>query len=310
MLALVTSSTVPALPAPGTVFHGVHVPERSAGAYSRFASSTSQQVPVVSVFAKLNSVDLNERLATVTKRGQTPLVTLELWETWDRPGADHKRHLSLNRLLVGDYDAALRDIGRTLARVDRMVLVRLAHEANGHWYPWAVGVNDNSAAEYVAAWKHVRQVVQSEGAELQWIWAPAATQLTRQDVALADLYPGDAWVDFVGMTAYERQVADPVSTLTATVEQLRDITRQPIILAEVGVSGQGKVSWIQHLPDWLRNNPDVVGLIYFDTSPGTTGATADYSISADPRAAQAFRDMLSRTSAWPGPRAIPNAPTA
>lgn len=113
MLALVTSSTVPALPAPGTVFHGVHVPERSAGAYSRFASSTSQQVPVVSVFAKLNSVDLNERLATVTKRGQTPLVTLELWETWDRPGADHKRHLSLNRLLVGDYDAALRDIGRT-----------------------------------------------------------------------------------------------------------------------------------------------------------------------------------------------------
>jgi beta-mannanase len=36
--------------------------------------------------------------------------------------------------------------------------LRFAHEMNGKWQPWSPGVNGNTAARYVIAWRHVHHI--------------------------------------------------------------------------------------------------------------------------------------------------------
>jgi beta-mannanase len=44
---------------------------------------------------------------------------------------------------------------------------------NGTWSPWAVGVNGNTAAHYVAAWRHVHRIFTKVGAtNATWVWCP------------------------------------------------------------------------------------------------------------------------------------------
>ena len=34
---------------------------------------------------------------------------------------------------------------------------------NGNWFPWSETRNGNSSGEYVAAWRHVRDIFRAEG---------------------------------------------------------------------------------------------------------------------------------------------------
>ena len=77
--------------------------------------------------------------------------------------------------------------------------LRLGHEFNGRWSrDTAVGRPET----FVRAWKQAVQAMNSaEGAEFRYMWAPHVGSV-HMDPTTA--YPGDDWVDIIGLTVYDK----------------------------------------------------------------------------------------------------------
>lgn len=90
------------------------------------------------------------------------------------------------------------------------VAISFGHEMNGHWYPW--GTKDTTAATFVKAWRHIHDLFQEEGAtNVVWVWSPNVVNPV-PSVKLEPYWPGDAYVDWVGIVGYWRRPAPTPST--------------------------------------------------------------------------------------------------
>jgi hypothetical protein len=124
--------------------------------------------------------------------------------------------------------AVARSLAIRVARYERSgvpVMVRFAHEMNGSWYPWA-----QRPAEYVTTFRRVASELHRRTRQAAMLWAPnygggypfaggryqaAAGSadaraldtngdgiVTQTDDPYSPFYPGDRYVDWVGMTLY------------------------------------------------------------------------------------------------------------
>ena len=67
-----------------------------------------------------------------------------------------------------------RENAKAIRRQRWPVVLRFAHEMNGHWYPW--GAHRTDPADFVAAWRHIHDVFRTVGAtNVIWTWTPART---------------------------------------------------------------------------------------------------------------------------------------
>jgi hypothetical protein len=181
---------------------------------------------------------------------------------------------------------------------------------NASWYPWGLGARDNTAALYVRAWRHVHRLFATvAGLHARWVWSPVIVQANGAHGPLAALYPGDSYVNYVGLTGYEHQAASAATTFTPTLDALRRITTKPIVLAEIGADSASKTAWLASLGPYVATHPDIAGFIYFDTTPATTGASGNYALtSASERAALArtIAALHMPTTVRPSPEGTPS----
>lgn len=225
---------------------------------------------------------------------------------------------SLGRIVDGSFDDYLHQYARDVAALGLPMAIRLNHEMNGSWYPWAERNlkgepnNGNSPGDYVASWRHVHDIFEAEGANqyVLWVWAPNIVNTMpswQQDGSyLRSLYPGDDYVDWVGLSGYYRPPykADQTPTFSYTfgrsLEQLRGLTRKPVFLAEIGASETGghKAEWVTDLFDALARpeNDDIVGLAWFNLAVTTISegqrVTNDWRIQSRDDSFDAFVDGL------------------
>ncbi len=275
-------------------FFGVEVPRGDPGAAVALGQEVGCAPSVLSRFVKLDSTFTDATMRSLTQQGRTAMLTVEPWSHRMRGGDVDAPQYSLASLVRGEHDAELWRIGEVIATHGQPVLVRFAHEMNGDWYPWGVGVNGNSPDQYVAAWRHVHDLLDRAAPNISWVWAPAATWWD-DPLPLRHVFPGDQYVDYVAVSGYRREGggATPEETYGSWHEEVRRLTDRPAILSEIGASGPGKQEWIEGLPEFLDARPDIEGFVWFNTSPATTGATGDYRIDTDADLLGTFRRALS-----------------
>ena len=280
---------------PHAVFFGLDVPDSSPVLAARIAQSVGVKPTVASLFIKLDSTFTAASLVRIAGPGVTPFITLEPWFMGMRSPAVHQPQLTLASITDGRHDAALSSLAHRIAEYGRPVYLRFAHEMNGNWYPWAGAVNGNQPAQYQAAWRYVHTLFQPiTGNQVHWVFSPAAVQSVPASApGIAELYPGDAYVDYVGLSGYNHGSATATETLGPTLKQLAAVTQKPVILSEIGSSGAHKAAWLATLPKLIESQPQVRGFIYFSTSPATTGATGDYRIDSDPGTTAAFKKLVA-----------------
>ena len=229
----------------------------------------------------------------VRSRGATPLVT---WEPWAWGGGVEQPAYSLDRVAAGDFDANITQWGQSLAAWGKPVMLRFAHEMNGNWYPWAEGVNGNQPGDYVAAWRHVHDVVAATGAaNVQWVWSPNVPYWGSTD--LAGLYPGAGYVDIVALDGYNWGTSQtwsswvsPMDLLGPGISQLRTLAPgKPVLIAETASSelGGSKAAWNTDLVSYLAAQPDVMGFVWFHLQKET-----DWRINSSDSSASAFKSAL------------------
>jgi hypothetical protein len=282
-------------------FFGIDVPQADVAHVDRLGEQLGCRPEVMNRFVKLDGAFGLEQLRGLGASGRTPMVSLEPWSWRSRRGDADEASYSLASLVRGDHDAALRSIATVLAAYHHPVLLRFAHEMNADWYPWGVVANGNTPSEYVAAWRHVHDLMSSIAPAVQWVWSPVATWWPKA-LPLRSVYPGDAYVDLVAASGYggaHGRTAE--QTFGAWHREVRIFTDRPAMLSETGASGADKTGWIASLPAFLDEHPDVRGFVWFDTSPATTGATGDYRIDDRPEHLHAFRAALGamRTTCAP-----------
>ena len=231
--------------------------------------------------------------ARVAAAGATPQIT---WEPWDPAAGLSQSTYAMSRIASGRLDAYIRTWADQAKAYGAPVEMRFAHEANGDWYPWAVGVNGTTTASYVAAFQHVVDVFRARGAtNVSWVWSPNISY--PGSTPLASFYPGDAYVDQVALDGYNFGSSQSWSTwqsagelFHASIGELQSFTAEPIHLGEVASTETGgdKAVWISDFFSVLAGTPAIKGFCWFDVAKETA-----WRIASSDTSQQAFAAGLT-----------------
>jgi Glycosyl hydrolase family 26 len=223
----------------------------------------------------------------ISATGATVTVT---WEPWNPAYGVNQKTYSDARIAAGAFDTYVRSYAASVRSYGKPVVIRFAHEMNGNWYPWSPGVNGNTAADYVAAFRHVHDVFAAQGVtNVTWAWVPNIPYTGSVD--LPQVYPGDAYVDQVGLDGYNwGTTRTPFwDVFGPGVAQVQALTTRPVWLGEVASAeiGGDKAAWISDMFAALSAHPEVRGFTWFDYNKET-----DWRIESSPAASTAFTTGL------------------
>ncbi|WP_181036313.1 glycoside hydrolase family 26 protein [Arthrobacter sp. B1805] len=266
----------------------------AGGELDEVAALAGEAPSIVLSYKDFNQPAPIAELDAARARGAETLLT---WEPWTWGGGTSQPAYSLDRIAAGDYDAYLREWGTTLATWGHPVYLRFAHEMNGDWYPWAEGVNGNGPGDYIAAYRHVHDVVASTGASnISWVWSPNVPYWG--STPLEALYPGQGYADVVALDGYNWGTSqswsgwqEPEALFGEGLAQLRTLAPGvPIMIGETASaeSGGSKAQWITNLFGYLSAQQDVMGLVWFHINKET-----DWRINSTTASADAFRAGLA-----------------
>lgn len=188
------------------------------------------------------------------------LVPVIAWDPMDHfgPPIDQPAY-SLANIIRGDFDAMIEGWAQGLKTFGSPVVLNFAHEMNGNWTPWGIGVNGNKPGEFVVAWKHVHDIFTSVGTpNVSWMWTPNE-MYEGVPASIEAVYPGDDYVDWYGMNGFNWGEAiwwescncrSAWRTFTEifdkTYHRLAELGPRPIMIGEVGCAEEGgsKAGWI------------------------------------------------------------------
>lgn len=234
-----------------------------------------------------------EAVEKVLEKGLTPMIT---WEPWTTSFAGHENDTgaSLGHIVAGEFDPYLRRWARSVARVHKPVFLRPFHEMGNAWYLW--GVPHGNTPEMLAeGWRHVVRIFREEGARnAAFVWTPHIAADTMA-------WPGDEWVDWIGLDVFNYGTMAVKGTWMdfngLLIPQLNAVRRfrKPVMLAELGTSAAGgdRRDWWIDAFRRLPEHPDVRAVVVFDNPAcsNTTGIPVDWGFSQTPGILAALRPL-------------------
>ena len=247
------------------------------------------------------------RVKQIRAMGSVPLITWEPWLTdFDaelHPGlkkAANRDPHGLRDIARGDYDFYLRNWAEAAAASGGPIFIRVGHEMNDPYrYPW--GPQNNSAKEFVAAWRHIRSVFKNLNANnVVWVWSPHPAYGW-----FDAYYPGADQVDYVGLGTLNYGTVANWSQWWSFDEifgkyypQLAKF-KKPIMLTEFGTLAVGgdRASWYRQALQALPvKYPAVSGVVFFHVSIDntTTQQTLNWYIKNDVPVARVVRDEIAK----------------
>lgn len=202
------------------------------------AFADSKAIGIEHVYMPWSDVSL-ESLTEADKytfeRGRKMLLTMEPW-SWGAGWTLTNEQLR-DKILAGDYDGQIAELCGAVATFKSPVTIRWGHEmeASTGRYAWT----NWSPEDYVKAYRHFVDACRKVAPNAKFMWSPMGEASAR------DYYPGDAYVDEVGITVFGFQAYDadkygkPMSFsehLAERYDLVKDYNK-PVIVAEAGCAG-------------------------------------------------------------------------
>jgi hypothetical protein len=257
----------------------------------------------------------SDRVLTVWRSGAVPYIAFlpqtGVYYGAGRPQEYPEPRYTLQRIIDGEFDAPLRAWADAARETNIPLLLSFGAEVNDEWGPWSArwngagetaGYGDpaypDGAERFRDAYRHVVTLFRAEGAtNVTWFFH-ADTYPPHQGWNTLDwYYPGDAYVDWLGISGYGSLTASgPTVNFAAKVDAsgvyplLTRLSARPMAVVEMGVvdgpAGQ-KAEWIRRAFSALRSGdyPRIHGAVWWDWRyPGI-----DTRIDSSPAALAAFR---------------------
>jgi Glycosyl hydrolase family 26 len=205
---------------------------------------------------------------------------------------------SLDAINGARYDSLVRQRALEIRQLGAPVFLRWGWEMNGNWYAHAGPVNmPDGPRKFVAAWRRIYRIFASVGASnVVWVWCPNASSVPNEGWnSWRKYYPGDAYVDWVGIDGYNWGSTQPGSTWQSLSEIIEPIyrdyaSRKPIMVAETASAEAGgdKSAWIRSAGAALvRDFPALKAFVWFEVAKET-----DWRAESSPAALSAFRSLV------------------
>jgi hypothetical protein len=248
----------------------------------------------------------------VRQHGSIPVVS------WLSKAPD-PAELSNANIVAGTADAYIHTWARAAASWGHPFFLKFDHEMDGSWFPWGEGravaggpiANGNVPGSFVAMWRHTHDIFVQEGAtNVTWVWIVNQENLTGRYPPLSQIYPGDAYVDWTGIDAYNRFPAawqtfdamftgrlNPLSNPTANTYQLvlNVAPTKPIMISEIGAvedpaNPNAKPAWLRDafITQIPENFTAIKAVVYYDN--GVVNPTLP--IESSPASQSAFANAI------------------
>ncbi|GAA2514495.1 hypothetical protein Ahu01nite_082230 [Winogradskya humida] len=200
-----------------------------------------------------------------------------------------------NKINGGASDKLIAAAARNLAAQGKPLLVRWAWEMNGDWFEWGGASNGKNADGYVSAWRRIHGIFADEGADnVSWVWSPnwnsspgdAWNKMQRY-------YPGDDYVDWVGVSGYNFYKESPATLFNPIVNAYG--AKKPIIVTEtaaIDFGGTTKADWTDDLAAYARRTPELSAIVWFDTD---THNDTNFRIDSTTASLAAYRRMAANS---------------
>ncbi len=254
--------------------------------------------------------NVSHTLGHIASKGAVAILT------WEPQG------ITTPAILAGTQRLTLRD-GRTLPIDDYIaefaegtcqsastagqpILVRVLHEMNGFWFAWGIswqdahGARPNTLDNYKHAWIKIHDAFTSRcGDSVRFIWAVNHFGVG-PDTGFTQAYPGDAYVDFVGIDGYNWGTnakwgwQDFDTLFKPGYCALAGLTNKPILIDEISSSERGgdKAQWIRTMYSKIDQYDRIRGFVWFDDEKYEVEihGSMDWNLDSTPASLSAFSD--------------------
>jgi endoglucanase len=246
----------------------IHPNETKFGAYDPHGDfSTQADLATEGLFLPWEDVDLDSlRIADeyALQRGRKLLITIEPWswnEDW-RLTSDQLRR----KVLAGEYDGNVQAISDIVKTLKSPVIIRWGQEMEDKsgrfsWSNWP-------PQDYIKAYKRVIDRFRKDRPTIEVMWSPKGLE------GLDKYYPGDDYVDLVGLSVFGLQKYDAIvygapRTFAEALQPGYDRVKhfkKPIWVAELGYEGDTKyvAPWIKTVTAKDSKFPDLKEVVYFN----------------------------------------------
>jgi hypothetical protein len=195
-------------------------------------------------------------------------------------------NMPLSRITSGLEDPVIQSYALKFGTLGVPMVIDFDHEFNGPWFDW--GYTHTTAPEFVAAWRRIVTIFRENGAtNVMWVWNPNVDgRVTTAN--LQAWYPGDAYVNWVGLDGYFYIPSDTfASVFYPTLNQIRQFTKLPWFIVETGANpGSGRVRAINSIFSGAAHASGLLGLIWFDYNKYKNH---NWNLDNDPTGLAAFR---------------------
>lgn len=248
-----------------------------------------------------------EKALAVSGFKSIPYIRILPRSSWAAKGPDAK--YPLESISDGDFDDELRQWARDAKKFGKPILVEFAPEMNGNWFPWS-GVfswGDEGAGIYKDAHRHVVKLMRDEGAEnLTWMYhVNAISEPNEEWNSIVHYYPGDDYIDWIGMSVYGSQKpgwpwAFFFPVFRQAYREMEKISKtKPFAIAEFGVVEDPRSG---SKPEWIRDAfetvlggmfPRIKAISYWHSSfDNADGTISNMRIDSSPEALEMYKSYI------------------
>ncbi|MBU0501988.1 MAG: hypothetical protein KJ811_01930, partial [Candidatus Margulisbacteria bacterium] len=182
-------------------------------------------------------------------------------EPWSPPGPDGRRgqEFTLAEIARGEHDERLRALAIQIRDFGGPVFFSFAHEMNfpeDSWYPW-----QGNPQEYIAAYRHVYELMSSITCNTTWVWNPGADSNYQ---TMMQYFPGERYVDWVALDGYDprdQESAAPRRSFAETYDGLISALQPlniPIMIGEFGSATFSNEDSTSRQPTYLTEAIDYI----------------------------------------------------
>jgi uncharacterized protein (TIGR01370 family) len=183
----------------------------------------------------------------------------------------HEKVYTLQHIIDGNFDVKLKKWARDSKTLGIPIMVDFACEMNGNWFPWSGVYNGgrvktgygnpylyDGPERYRDAYQHIIKLFRKEGAnQITFVFHPDAYSSPSQSWnSMSSYYPGDSYIDWIGMSAYGPQtINEPWESFSQIMEDsyhemARISATKPLAILEYGATekpgNNRKAEWIKN----------------------------------------------------------------
>jgi mannan endo-1,4-beta-mannosidase len=245
--------------------------------YNTFAGRIGKKPNLITIYESFDDGFAASQVRAAHSAGA--MVVLR-WEPFDVP---------LKDIAAGKHDGYVSTFAQAVRRLNLPIVLTFAHEMNGNWYSW--GPQKTKAADFIAAWRHVHDIFgQQDATNVIWTWTANVINPVPR-VKLQPLYPGDAYVDWLGVDGYFTLKGQrSFDTLFGpTIRQMRAFSTKPLLIVETGAEPQlTRSTQVTDLLNTVAKRRDILGAVYFNIN-----GSGKWNIDADKSTLAAFRKQAA-----------------